>query len=350
MPATKPRAAPKMAPPSPKRGSLPPKRTPAPPKPPTADAGASGYGAPLPMGTGGATHPPIGVGLWALGRWYPEDEERTRAVLARALEERVPWIDTAEVYGGGRSERMLGDALAAPRPAGVDRPFITTKLSWEHLRTSQVRPSLLGSRRRLGLDRIDLYLVHAPDPHVPVRETMEALEALWKEGQIAAIGVSNFSVEELEAAQAALSGTTLVANQVRFNLFERDEADPVLEYCRAHKIVVEAYSPTARGLLAGRYLTGKGPGKGDVRAGRGIFDPELFPTYQARARKLQALAEEEGVPLLALALHGLRRAGAAPVLGASRVAQLDEALAAWRTRPSEKALARAEAIGRGDDD
>jgi aryl-alcohol dehydrogenase-like predicted oxidoreductase len=309
---------------------------------------SEGYGPSLPMGTKGLHHPPIGLGLWALGRWYPEDEERTRAVMLRGLEVGIPWIDTAEVYGGGRSERMLGDALAQ-RTAGT-RPFVTTKLSWEHLRASQVRPSLIGSRRRLGVDQVDLYLVHAPDPHVPIRETMEVLEALWKEGQVRAIGVSNFSVEELEEARAALTATEIVANQVRFNLFERDEADPVLEYCREHRIAVEAYSPTARGLLAGRFLTGKGPPKSDGRWGRGIFDPEAFPTYQARSRKLKALAEEEGVPMLALALHALRRAGAAPVLGASSVAQFDEALAAWRAAPTKGALDRAEAIGRGDAD
>jgi aryl-alcohol dehydrogenase-like predicted oxidoreductase len=304
---------------------------------------------PLPMGNHGATHPGLGLGLWSLGRWFPEDEQRTRAVLAHAFELDLPWLDTAEVYGGGRSERMLGDLLAG-RPPGSPVPFISTKLSWEHLRPSQIRPSVLGSRQRLGLPKLDLYLVHAPDPHVPIKDTMQALEALWKAGDLKAIGVSNFSLEQLEAAQAALTETEIVANQVRFSLLERDEADPLLEYCHQHRIVVEAYSPTARGLLAGRFLDGKGPPKGDVRAGHGLFTADTFPVMRERARKIRELALKEKVPMLALALHGLRRAGAAPVLGASRPEQLDEALAAWQSAPSGRVVQEAERIGRGDAD
>jgi myo-inositol catabolism protein IolS len=303
----------------------------------------------LPMGGGPARHPPLGLGLWNLGRWDAEGESRTRATVARGLELGIPWFDTAEVYGAGRSERILGDAFAR-LPADRARPFLSTKLSWEHLRAAQVRPSLLASLRRLGLASVDLYLVHAPDPHVPIRETMEALEALRREGRIGAIGVSNFTVEELEQARAALGATELVANQVRFNLFERDDADPVLAYCREHRIVVEAYTPTARGLLAGRFLTGRAPPHGDPRSGRGIFSSERFPEVQARARRIRELAAEAGVPMLSIALHALALRGAAPVLGASRPEQVEAALAAWAARPPPAVLERAERIARGDAD
>ncbi|HEV2317633.1 MAG TPA: aldo/keto reductase [Thermoplasmata archaeon] len=301
----------------------------------------------LPMGRSGARHPPIGLGLWALGRWYPDDEERTRNVLQHALGRRIPWVDTAEVYGAGRSERILGDALARGAD-GASRPFLSTKVSWEHLRAAQVRAALIGSRHRLGVERIDLYLVHAPDPHVPIAETMAAMEAVWKEGHVSSIGVSNFSVEELEAARGALSEAEIAVNQVRFNLFEREDAEPVLEYCRQHRIVVEAYTPTARGLLAGRFLTGRGPAKSDPRHGRGIFDAERFPTYQKRALELDALAREAGVPMLSLALHYLTRVGAAPVFGASTAEQFDEVLDAWGRRPTDEVLDRADRIARGD--
>jgi aryl-alcohol dehydrogenase-like predicted oxidoreductase len=299
----------------------------------------------LPMGSSARTHPPIGLGLWGLGRWTREDERATRAVAEHAAEVGVPWFDTAEVYGAGRSERLLGDLLAR-WPAGHPRPFVSTKLSWEHLRPSQVRPALLGSRQRLGVASVDLYLVHAPDAHVPIADTMGALDALEKEGLVAALGVSNFSLEELEAASSALGEGRIAANQVRFNLLERDEADPILEYCRRHRIVVEAYTPTARGLLAGRFLEGRGPPKGDPRSGHGIFRSDQFPEYQARARRLDELARAEGVPLLAIALHALARAGAAPVVGASRPEQVDAMIAAWSARPSDATLDRAEAIAR----
>ncbi len=302
----------------------------------------------LAMGSRGQQHPALGVGLWGLGRWEPDEERKTRAVAEHAAERGVPWFDTAEVYGAGRSERLLGDLLAR-WPEGRPRPFISTKLSWEHLRSAQVRASLIGSRRRLGVEAIDLYLVHAPDPRVPIRETMGALEALQKEGFVRALGVSNFSLEQLEAAEAALGEAEIVAHQVQFNLLEREEADPILDHCRRHRIVVEAYSPVARGLLAGRFLTGRGPSGPDRRRGHGVFAPEKFPEYRARARRIAELAEASGVPVLSLALHGLAREGAAPVFVASEPTQVDAALAAWAVRPSGKLLDRAVRLGRGEE-
>ncbi|HEV2166453.1 MAG TPA: aldo/keto reductase, partial [Thermoplasmata archaeon] len=212
----------------------------------------------LPMGRSGRGHPPIGLGLWSVGRWTAADEARTRETLAHAIDRGVRWFDTAEVYGTGRSERLLGDVLAtgAPPSSGL---FVATKVSWEHLRPSQVRAALTGSLQRMGRRSVDLFLVHAPDPRVPIAETMGALEALWKEGKVGAIGVSNFGVEELEAAQAALSEAEIVVDQVRFNLFDREDAEPIREYCARHRIVVEAYTPLLRGLLAGRYLDGERP-------------------------------------------------------------------------------------------
>jgi len=235
----------------------------APKKPARRRRTPSGSPAPMTIGTvplvaGPKRHPVLGLGLWGLGRWSAEDEARTKATIARAYEAGVRWFDTAEVYGAGRSERLVGDVLRRAASGGDDA-FVVTKLSWEHLRASQVRASLVRSLDRLGRRSVDLYLVHAPDPRVPLRETMAALEALWKEGRVGALGVSNFSVEQLEEAQRHLAETRLAVNQVRYNLFDRDDGDAVVPYCRDHGIVVEAYTPLARGLLHGRYLDGRRP-------------------------------------------------------------------------------------------
>ncbi|MGI0053495.1 MAG: aldo/keto reductase [Thermoplasmata archaeon] len=302
----------------------------------------------LPMRGTDRRHPSLGLGLWALGRWSAPDEARTRDVLAHALARGIPWLDTAEVYGAGRSERLLGDALARA-PEGAARPFVTTKLSWEHLRAAQVRAALLGSRRRLGLSRIDLYLVHAPDPHVPVEETFGALRAAREEGLFDALGVSNFSLEQLRAAEAAAGPGGIQAVQVRFNLFEREEADPILPFCRERGIVVEAYTPLARGLLAGRFLSGR-PAPGDPGRGRGLFQADRLPSVRARARRLRDLAAASGVPMLSLALHGIARDGAVPLFGASRPEQVDEVLSAWSIRPDREVLERAVEIARDDAD
>lgn len=292
-------------------------------------------------------HPALGVGLWALGRWTSEDEARTKATIGRAYELGLRWFDTAEVYGSGRSERLLGDVLQRTA-GGASDAFVVTKVSWEHLRPAQVRASLINSLERLGRPSVDLYLVHAPDSHVPVADTMGALETLWKEGKVGAIGVSNFSVEELEAAARCLSEARVVVNQVRYNLFDRDEADPVRDYCRSHGILLEAYTPLARGLLHGRYLDRKGVPAEVRKFAHRLFEPDRLPGILERARLLRTLAREANVPLASIALHWLEKMGAAPVVGMSRPDQVDSNLAAWATRPPDALLDRADAIARGD--
>ena len=301
----------------------------------------------IPLAGGVRPHPSIGLGLWALGRWTPEDEARTKATIGRAYERGLRWFDTAEVYGNGRSERLLGEVLARVPEAAPDA-YVVTKVSWEHLRPNQVRASLIGSLERMARRSVDLYLVHAPDPKVPLAETMPVLEALWKEGRIGAIGVSNFSVEELEEAARHLSEAKIVVNQLRYNLLLREDVDPVQEYCRSHEILIEAYSPLARGLLNGRYLDG-GRVPREVRDfARRLFEPDLLPELLARGRALRDLASDARVPLASIALHWIAKMGAAPVFGASRPEQIDSNLAAWAVRPPDRVLHRADRIARGE--
>lgn len=299
------------------------------------------------LATGRKPHPELGLGVWALGRWGPEDEARTKATVGRAYERGIRWFDTAEVYGNGRSERVLGEVLARTCAQGSES-FVTTKVSWEHLRPAQVRASLVTSLNRLARSSVDLYLVHAPDPHVPLSETMPVLEALWKEGKVGAIGVSNFGVEELEEAARHLGEARIAVNQVRYNLFDRDEADPVRDYCAGHEILVEAYTPLARGILSGRYLDSERI-PADVRkfASR-LFEPDRLPELLTRGRALRELAAGANVPLASVALHWLRSRGTVPVFGASRPDQIDENLAAWSVVPPDRVLAEADAIARGD--
>ncbi len=298
--------------------------------------------------SGGARpHPAIGLGLWGLGRWTNEDEARTKATIGRAYERGVRWFDTAEVYGNGRSERVLGEVLARAPNAAPDA-YVVTKVSWEHLHANQVRASLIGSLERLGRASADLYLVHAPDPHVPLSETMGALEALWKEEKVGAIGVSNFSVEELEEAARHLSEAKIAVNQLQYNLFLRDDVDPVREYCRTHGILIEAYTPLARGLLHGRYLDGKRVPREVRLFAHRMFEPDILPEILERGRALRDLANDAHVPLASIALHWLRKMGAAPVFGASRPEQVDSNLAAWAVRPPDRVLDRADRIARGE--
>jgi aryl-alcohol dehydrogenase-like predicted oxidoreductase len=250
------------------------------------------------------------------------------------------------VYGGGRSERILGDGLAH---AGSLTPpaFVTTKVSWEHLRPGVLRAALFGSLQRLALPKVDLYLVHAPNAHVPIGETMGELAQLAKEGRVSSVGVSNFDVDELEAARAALGSIPLAVNQVRYSLLTPDDGEAVLEYCRDHSILVEAYSPLAMGLLAGRYLDAEGPPAELRRQEPNVFGSERLPSVLERARALRRLAKDEGVPLPSIALHWLACRGVAPIFGASRPEQVEEILHAWGVRPSDEVLERADAVAGG---
>jgi aryl-alcohol dehydrogenase-like predicted oxidoreductase len=301
----------------------------------------------IPIPGAAKPHPALGLGLWALGRWSPEDEARTKATIGRAYERGIRWFDTAEVYGSGRSERLLGEVLERAA-GGAPDSYVVTKVSWEHLRPAQVRASLISSLERLGRPSVDLYLVHASDPRVDLAETLRALEALWKEGKVGAIGVSNFSVEELEAAAKGLHEARIAVNQLRYNLFDRDEADPVRDYCRSHQILIEAYTPLARGVLHGRYLDGKSVPSEVRQFAHRFFEPERLPGLLERARRLRALAREADVPLASIALHWLAKQGAAPVIGMSRPEQVDSNLSAWAVRPSDEVLDRADAIARGE--
>jgi aryl-alcohol dehydrogenase-like predicted oxidoreductase len=303
----------------------------------------------LSMGRDGQAHPGIGLGLWAVGRWTAPDESRTRETIVHALARGLRWFDTAEVYGAGRSERVLGDVLASGG-GPYEGLFLATKVSWEHLRPTQVRAALTGSLQRLGRRSVDLFLVHAPDPHVPIAQTMGALERLWKDGQIGAIGVSNFGLEELERAQSALSEAQIVVAQVRYNLFDREDADPIRAYCSKHQIVLEAYTPLLRGLLAGRYLDGAKPPPEVQRFTHRLLEDEALSEVIQRARRLRDLAKEAGLPMASLALHWLRERGAAPVFGATRPEQVDEALEALARTPDRSVLERADRIALGEND
>ncbi len=292
-------------------------------------------------------HPALGLGLWGIGRWGPEDEARTKATIGRAWELGLRWFDTAEVYGNGRSERLLGEVLLRATAAGAP-PYVVTKVSWEHLRPAQVRAALINSLERLARPSVDLYLVHAPDPHVPLADTMGALEALYREGKVGAIGVSNFTVEELEEAARHLSETRIAVNQVHYNLLNREEGEAIREYCRSHEILIEAYTPLARGLLHGRYLDGGRVPPEVRRYAHRLFEPDRLPGFLERARALRTLAAESKVPLASIALHWLGERGAAPVIGMSRPEQVDANLRAWSVRPPARVLLEADRIARGE--
>ena len=155
-------------------------------------------------------------------------------------------IDTAEIYG---TEEIVGKAIEGIR----NRVFLATKLWMDHYQYQDVLRACEASLRRLRVEYIDLYMLHWPNPSVPIRETMRGLEELVKVGKIKHIGVSNFSVEQLEEARDALSSEEIVSNQVRYNLSDREIEDDLIPYCKSEKITVVAYSPLKGRVGRGKY-------------------------------------------------------------------------------------------------
>ena len=189
----------------------------------------------------------IGMGTWRFGSYRSTEERANQAnVLRRGVELGINHIDTAEMYAGGRSEEVVGEAIRGSRSS----VFIASKVAPGHLRHDDIIRACRASLHRLGTSHIDLYQVHWPDSRVPIKETMSAMEELVRMGAIRYIGVSNFSVAETEDARAALKANDLVSNQVEYSLTNRFAEQEVLPYCEREKLTLIAYSPLARGNIA----------------------------------------------------------------------------------------------------
>ena len=202
---------------------------------------------------------PIGVGAWAMGgagwafAWGPQDDRESIAAIHAALDRGVNWIDTAAVYGLGHSEEVVARAIRGRSP----RPYVFTKCEriWDEnrqilksLKADSIRRECEGSLRRLGLDVIDLYQIHWPEPDEDVEEGWSTLARLQEEGKVRWIGVSNFSVGQMRRAQAIAPITSL---QPPYSIIVRDIEEAQLPYAQQHGIGVLAYSPMKSGLLSG---------------------------------------------------------------------------------------------------
>jgi len=194
----------------------------------------------------------IGLGTWQFGsmEWgYGKSyaDEAAVEIVHKALELGVNVIDTAEIYGQGRSEKIVGRAIKGVR----DKVFLATKLFPIGLPV-QVGARARASARRLGVDHIDLYQLHWPSPVFPLRFTMPRFKKLVDEGLVGHIGVSNFVARQWVDAERA-AGMPVLSNQVQFSLAHRSPDREIVPYAQRHDRVVIAYSPIAQGLLSGRY-------------------------------------------------------------------------------------------------
>jgi aryl-alcohol dehydrogenase-like predicted oxidoreductase len=271
---------------------------------------------------GGVRLSVIGLGTWQFGsrEWgYGADYAAHDAVdlVHRALDRGVNLIDTAELYAFGRSERIVGSAIGSRRADA----FVATKLLPVLPVGPVIRQRVAGSLRRLGVGQIDLYQAHWPNPVVPPGLLFHTLAALQREGRIAHVGVSNYSLAQWQHAERLLGGTVL-SNQVSFSLAEHRPDDGLVGWAADHGRVVIAYSPLAQGFLSGRYGPDHRPS--GIRALSPLFLPESFERAADLLGSLRRIAASHGAEPGQVALAWLlRRPNVVVIPGARSVAQLD---------------------------
>jgi aryl-alcohol dehydrogenase-like predicted oxidoreductase len=300
----------------------------------------------------------IGFGCWEIGGTYgPIDESAFRRAVGQAIDSGITCFDTAEAYGMGVSEEALARALGnRRRDVALVTKFGVGYDEMPNRRDSsrgRVLSSIEKSLKRLGTDHVDVYLVHWPDRATPLDETMSALDEIVRQGKARHIGVSNFRLEEIEAAMR-LRPVDVV--QYGWNLFDRRMQAEIFPYCRAHKIGVMAYGSLAYGMLAGTFAPGirfedsdwrsKGGMLGSINLFRTLFGPENFRRNLAAVEDLRRLAEKYGrtLPQFALRWALCNPAISTALVGFRTPAEVTENLGALGWAISSTDMAEVDAI------
>ncbi len=296
------------------------------------------------LGTSGIYVSVIALGTWPMvgdANWGPQDERQSIATIREALDLEINFFDTAEAYGNGYAETLLGKALGERRSEAV----IASKVSPDHLHYDDVKKACEASLRRLNTEWIDLYQVHWPNHAVPFEETFQALLDLQREGKIRAIGVSNFGVQDLTAA---LELAPVQSNQLPYSLLWRAIEYEIQPLCVEKRVSILCYSPLLMGLLAGKFRSADEvpPGRARTRhfsssrplARHGEAGQEEL-TFETVA-KIRTVAERLGVPMADLSLAWLlKQPGVASVLvGARNPEQLRENARAAELSLSEEVV------------
>jgi aryl-alcohol dehydrogenase-like predicted oxidoreductase len=297
----------------------------------------------------------ICFGTWQFGGdWGGIEKDQAAQAVHRARELGINFFDTAQGYGWGESERLLGEALRDDLDNRRDEVVVATKggirlEGGQLVRDSSeqwLRQGLEESLLNLGVEHIDLYQVHWPDPEVPIEETAGVLDTFVKEGKVWHVGVSNYSVEEMEAFERRRKLDTL---QPPYHLFRRDIEQDVLPWCHEHRVGVLVYGPLAHGLLSGKYDEDTTFPENDWRSSSPLFQGEDFRHNIETVRALGNLAEELDISVgqLAVAWTLANPAVHVAIVGARNPEQIEQIAPAAEVGLSADDLSRIENIMSG---
>jgi aryl-alcohol dehydrogenase-like predicted oxidoreductase len=297
----------------------------------------------------------LGIGCNAFGTRI--DLEQTTAVVDAAFDHGVTFFDTADVYGKGQSEELLGAALAGRRDEvviatkfGMDMEGVNGDDGGRRGSASYVRTAVEASLRRLGTDRIDLYQFHTPDPSTPMEETLGALTELVAEGKVRAIGSSNLQAwQVVDASWISRTGelASFVTAQNEYSLYNRTAEVELVPACLELGVGILPYFPLAYGLLTGKYTRGEAAPEG-TRLGAASQTSRLEGANWDRIEALQAFADARDISILELAIGGLaaQPAVASVIAGVTRPEQVADNVAAVSWTPTQDDLAELAGIGR----
>jgi len=267
----------------------------------------------------------------------PVEESQAIAIIRAAIDSGVTLLDTAQAYR--TSETTVGKAL---KGGYRERCFLATKVSGKYSR-ADIIAAMDNSLHQLDVDYVDLYQIHGWNSRYPIEESMETMARLQEQGKTRHIGVSNFSVEQM---QQALAVAPFHSNQPRYNLFDRQIEAEDIPFCRRQGIGILAHSPLGKGLLTGRYRPGHPFPPEDERSGFPRFQGETFARYVAVADRLKEVAADKGLSLVQLAIAWLLRLETVTCVlaGAKSPQQTEEHLGAVGVEFSAHELARIDEI------
>ncbi len=279
----------------------------------------------------------IGLGTWQMGMkgWGSDYEDSTVIdALVYGINNGINFIDTAEIYGNGKSEKLIGNALEQ-----IDRKrvYVATKIAGFNATEKKVKKSINGSLKRMKIDYIDLYQVHwEPSIYTNMENLFKELENSIKEGLINHIGVSNFSLKNLEIANSYLKDYKIESNQIKFNLVERPSKE-IIEYMNKNNIKLIAWSPLAQGFLTGKYGPGNMP-KGFIRKVNKLFKEKNFKRYENLFKILRELSMKKNASITQIVLSYESSLGVLPIPGFKNKNQVKEIVDSIKIEISEDEL------------